>query len=493
MNKLRSGFFKTGLIGFLAACLVLAQARSSLALFDEFKAMTIEREKQLGEEFLLEFQQEATLIEDPFLTSYVNHIGQKLVAQMGPQPFKYKFYIVKDPTMNAFAVPGGYIFLNTGMILMADKEEELAGVMAHEVSHIYCRHMAQMMEKAKVMTVASLLGALASVFLGGAMAQPLIMGAMGGGQAGMLAYSREFEGQADTMGFKWMLSSGYNPEGMVAMFKKMNKQRWYEGGKVPLYLRTHPYTDDRIVVLENKVEIHRNELPPYRNYPDFQYFLLKLNSICGNPHQLLRGMTQDAIREPQNPVPAFGRALALAKLDQAPEAEAAFQQALKLDPKNFLIKRELALFYFDQNRYKEANQLLEELGRQAPQDEVILYYLGRICQERKQPDQAISLYEKAYRLNPTYAQVYYNLGTLYGEKGQLGPAHYYLGLYSLRARALPTALFHFKLALKNLSPGDGLYADAKEQITRLGKMKVKEGGGAISDWGQQNLSPVGMQ
>ena len=252
--------------------------------------MTIEREKQLGEEFLLEFQQEATLIEDPFLTSYVNHIGQKLVAQMGPQPFKYKFYIVKDPTMNAFAVPGGYVFLNTGMILMADREEELAGVMAHEVSHIYCRHMAQMMEKAKVSDGGFLTGGtLASVFLGGAMAQPLIMGAMGGGQAGMLAYSREFEGQADTMGFKWMLSSGYNPEGMVAMFKKMNKQRWYEGGKVPLYLRTHPYTDDRIVVLENKVEIHRNELPPYRNYPDFQYFLLKLNSIVRQPPSTFAG------------------------------------------------------------------------------------------------------------------------------------------------------------------------------------------------------------
>ncbi len=136
--------------------------------------------------------------------------------------------------------------------------------------------------------------------------------------------------------------------------------------------------------------------------------------------------------------------------------------------------------------------MLEELSHQAPQDEVILYYLGRICQERKQPDQAISLYEKAYRLNPTYAEVYYNLGTLYGGKGQLGPAHYYLGMYSLRAKALPTAMFHFKLALKNLSPGDGLYADAKEQMTRLGHMKVKEGGGAISNWGQGNLSPVAM-
>ncbi len=481
MIKLRSYLRRTGIICFLAACLVLLQARASMALFDEFMALTVEREKQIGEEFLLDIQQEATLIEDPFLTSYINKIGQKLVAQMGPQPFKYKFYIIKDPTMNAFAVPGGYVFLHSGMILMADREEELAGVMAHEVSHIYCRHMAQMMEKAKVVTVASLIGALASVFLGGAMAAPMLVGAMGGGEAAMLSYSREFEGQADTMGFKWLLSAGYNPEGMVAMFKKMNKQRWFEGGKVPLYLRTHPYTDDRIVVLENKLAIHKNEVAPYNNYPDFQYFTIKLNSICGNPHQLLRGMTQDAIREPQNPVFAYGRALALAKLDQTAEALAAFQQALKLDPGNFVIKRELALCYFDQNRYQEANQLLEDLTRRAPQDEVTLYYLGRICQERKQTDKALPLFEKVYRLNPTYGEVYYNLGTIYGEKGQLGPAHYYLGLYSLRSKALPTALFHFQVALKNLSPADGRYADAREQVARLKKMKVKDKGGSMSN------------
>jgi predicted Zn-dependent protease len=266
------------------------------------------------------------------------------------------------------------------------------------------------------------------------------------------------------------------------MFRKMNKQRWFEGGKVPLYLRTHPYTDDRIVVLMNKLEIHQNELPPYRNYPDFQYFTLKLDSICGNIHQLLRRVTQDGIREPQNPVFPYGRALALAKLEQPAEAVAAFQQALKLDPGNFIIQRDLALFYFDQNRYQEANQLLEELARRAPQDEGTLYYLGRICQERKQTDQALSLFEKVYRLNPTYGEVYYNLGTLYGEKGQLGPAHYYLGLYSLRAKALPTALFHFKLALKNLSPTDGRYAEAREQATRLEKMKVRVNTGGMSNW-----------
>jgi predicted Zn-dependent protease len=471
MNNFIAISKRPALVLFLAACLLLVQTHASMA---QFETLTIEREKQIGEQFLLELQQESTLIDDPFITSYVNHVGQKLVAQMKPPPFKYKFFVLKDPTFNSFAVPGGYVFLNTGMILEADRVEEMAGVMAHEVSHIYCRHMAQMVEKSKLVTVASIVGAIASVLVGGAMAAPLIMGTMGGGETAMLSYSREFEGQADAMGFKWMLKAGYNPRGMLTMFQKMSKQRWFEGGgKTPLYLQTHPYTDDRIVVLAQKLQIHQKELPPYRNDPDFHYFTIKLDSICGNIHQLLRSMTQSAIREPQNPVFPYGQALAYSKLEQHDKALAAFQQALKLDPDNHLIQRELAIFYFDHNQYPEATQLLTSLANRAPQDDVALYYLGRIYQERKQIDQALSMYEKVSQLNPTFGEVYYYLGTLYGEKGKLGLAHYYLALHSLRAGSLSTAMFHFRTALKNLSPADPRYAEARQQLTRLQEMKVK--------------------
>jgi predicted Zn-dependent protease len=473
MNNLLISIRKSGFILFLAISLLLTQTRGSWAIFDEFKTLSIEREKQIGEQVLLEIQQEVPLIEDPFLTSYINRLGQRLVAQMGPQPFKYKFFIVKDPTMNAFAVPGGYIFLHTGMIMMAEREGELAGVMAHEISHVHCRHMAKMMEKSRAVTIASLAGAIASVFLGGALAQPLIMGVMGGSEAAMLAYSRDNEGEADATGFKWMVKAGYNPRDMVSIFNKMNKHRWFEGGKVPLYLRTHPFTDDRIVELSHQLSIHQSELPPPRDNPDFQYFTVKLEAICGNPNQLLRRMTQDAIRDPRNPVCQYGKALALANLEKATEATAAFQQALKLTPEQPLIQRDLAIFYFHQNRFQESQQLLDQLSRRFPQDDVVLYFLGRIYQERKQLDQALPLFEKVHQLNPTFSEVYYNLGTLYGEKKQLGLAHYYLGLHSLTSKALPLALFHFKRALKNLSPGDTRYLEVQRQVARLEKMKVK--------------------
>jgi predicted Zn-dependent protease len=434
--------------------------------------LSVEKEKQLGEQFLLEIHQEVPLVKDPFLTSYLNQLGQRLVAQIGPQPFQYKFFIVDDPSMNAFAVPGGYIFIHTGLIRMAEREGELAGVMAHEISHVYCRHMSKMMEKSRAVSIASMIGALASVFLGG-VGLPLMVGSMAAGESAMLKYSRDNESEADATGFKWMVKAGYNPRDMVSIFSKMNKQRWLEGGKLPIYLSTHPDVDNRIVELSHQLVMHQKELPPGKDNPAFQFFSAKLESLSGNPNQLLRRMSLDALREPNNPVYAYGRALALAKLDRDNDALAAFQRALQLDPDNPLIKRDLAIFYFDHNKFAEAQQSFNDLSLRYPQDDVSLYYLGRIYQEQKKADQALPLFEKVHKLNPTFSDVYYNLGTLYGQKGKLGLAHYYLAFYSLYVKALPTAMFHFQRAVKDLSASDPRYTEARVQLTRLEKMKVR--------------------
>jgi predicted Zn-dependent protease len=439
-----------------------------------FEGLTIEKERQVGEEFFLELQQIMPIVGDPFLTSYFNRLGQRLATQLGPQPFKYRFFIVDDPSMNAFAVPGGYVFVTTGMIRQMEREGELAGVVAHEISHVYARHMAKQMEKAKITNIATLIGAMAAVFLGGAaLAEPLMVGTMAAGASSMLKYSRDLEQEADSLGFKWMVKAGYDPRDMLSIFRKLGRQRWFEGGEIPVYLSTHPDVDSRLVDLAHQLSRNEGTIPTSPNSVEFQYFTIRVEASCGSPVQLLRRMNQDSAREPQNPVFRYGQALALAKQERFEDALTAFQQALKLAPGNALIQRDLAILYFNRNRYQEAQQLLDELSRRSPQDEVILYYLGRIYQERKQIDQALPLFEKAYNLNPAFIEVYHNLGTLYGEKGQLGLAHYYLGFHSLRTKALTTALFHFQKALKNLPSHDSRYFEVQRQVARLEKMRVK--------------------
>jgi beta-barrel assembly-enhancing protease len=438
-----------------------------------FETLSTEKEKQIGEEFFLELQSVYPISTDPFISSYINRLGHKLEDQQPPHPFRYRFYVLEDPSMNAFAVPGGYIFVNTGFIRLMDHEGELAGVLAHEISHIYARHMARMIDESKPVSIATLIGTLAAVFLGGPLAAALMVGSQAAGQAAMLKYSRDHEKEADDLGFKWMTKAGYDPFEMITAFKKLDKQRWFQGGEPPIYLSTHPHASTRLVDLGSHVMMQRGTSRRKVGDPDFPYFTMKVEASSGNPHLLLRRMTQAAIRDPNNPVNLYGKGLALGKLGRPDEAEEAFQKGLDLDPGNYILQREMAVLNFERSRYQQALPTLLRLTRTRPHDEVVLYYLGRLYQQQHQPDEALAAMERVQVLNPAFVEVYHDLGTLYGEKGRLGPAHYYLGLHALTARAYPTALFHFKKALANMSAADPHYGRVRDQVARLEKMKVR--------------------
>jgi predicted Zn-dependent protease len=414
------------------------------------------------------------MVHDPYLNAYINGIGKKLVKQLGPQPFQFRFFILEDPTINAFAVPGGYIFVNSGLIRLMEREDELAGVLAHEITHVHQRHMAKQLEKSKFTTIATVLGALAAVLLGGAAAGPLLTGVMAGGESAMLAYSREDEAEADTLGFKWMTLAQYDPHCMMSVFQKMNRQRWFESSEIPVYLKTHPELSTRIINLAHLVDSHQiPDQVPTPSSPNFAYFRQRLEALYGNPQRLKRELLIRLSREPDNIPNRYALALVYKRLGDRPKALEAYQQALASSPNNDLIKRDLAILNYETNRPQEAQNLFQELLRRNPKDEISLYYSGIILQDRHQVDDALSLFEKLHNLNPNFTEVYFNLGTLYGEKHRLGPAHYYLGRHSRLAKDLPTALFHFRKALANLVPSEKLYAEAQMEVARLEKMKVK--------------------
>lgn len=439
-----------------------------------FGTLTVEKEKELGEEFCLQLQQYFPVVRDPYLTAYINAIGKKLVNQLGPQPFQYRFFILEDPSYNAFAVPGGYIFVNTGLIRLMDREDELAGVLAHEITHIHQRHMAKRMEKAKFSTVAALVGALAAVLLGGAAAAPLLTGVMAGAETAMLAYSREDEKEADTLGFKWVTMAQYDPHYMMTVFKKMNRQRWFEPRDIPVYLKTHPELETRMVDLAHLADAHqipvRQAAPPS---PAFTFFRQRLEVLYGNPQRLKRELLIRLSQEPDNIPYRYSLALVYKRLGDRVLASQAYQQALARDPNNDLIKRDMAIFAYESNKIQEAQALLKEVLQRNPKDEVSLYYTGLILRDRHQVDEALSLFERLHLMNPAFTEVYYNLGTLYGQQQRLGLAHYYLGRHCRLSKDLPTALFHFRKSLENLTPSDKIYGEAKMEVARLERLRVR--------------------
>jgi len=230
-------------------------------------------EKRIGESIMHDIRlHEPAYLEDPEVTAYVNRLGSHLVAQITEAHPDFEFFVLKDATLNAFAMPGGYIGVHTGLLLAAQSESELASVLAHEISHVTQHHLARQLGAQSQAQLPMLLS-LAVAVLAARSNADLAAGALMAGQAAgiqqQLNYSRDFEREADRLGLRLLQHAGFDTRGMAAFFERLQKYgRIYENN-APGYLRTHPLTTERIADMENRIEGS-----PYRQVPDSLDFLL---------------------------------------------------------------------------------------------------------------------------------------------------------------------------------------------------------------------------
>jgi len=212
--------------------------------FDKFTGWlggSKEREIAVGRQIAAEVEQQAKLVEDPIVTEYVNRVGQNVVLHSDAKvPFTIK--VIDSDEVNAFALPGGYFFVNKGLILAADNEAELAGVMAHEIAHVAARHAMENQGKGALINYASLAG----IIFGGAIISTVLQNAGGimGGLA-MLKFSRGAEVEADSLGVQYLYASGYDPTAMSTMFEKLASKNKKKRGSVAKLFSTHPQSIER--------------------------------------------------------------------------------------------------------------------------------------------------------------------------------------------------------------------------------------------------------
>jgi predicted Zn-dependent protease len=220
--------------------------------------VSLEKEIAMGQQIAAEFEQTARLVEDPVITEYVDRVGQNIVKHSDARvPFHIK--VVDTDEVNAFAFPGGYFYVNKGLVLAADNEAELAGVMAHEISHVTARHATQRMSKAQYLQLFS----LPALFVGGYLAQMGIQNALGLGiNLELMGITRESEREADQLGIQYLWNTGYDPNAFVSFFEKMQDEEKSKPGRLAGWFRTHPSTDDRILAALNEQRF----LPEKDNY-----------------------------------------------------------------------------------------------------------------------------------------------------------------------------------------------------------------------------------
>jgi len=232
-------------------------------------------ERRIGETIMREVRADPTYLDDPELLEYLNALGARLAAAAPGARHDFEFFAMQDPSMNAFALPGGYIGVHTGLITVTDTESELASVLAHEIAHVTQRHIARLFGAQQRLQL-PVLAALAAAILMARSNPELAAGAAAAAQAGgvqaQINYTRDFEREADSVGYQTLAAAGFDVRGMAQMFDVMQKgARVGDDGSVPGYLRTHPLTTERIANAQN-----RAASAPYRQRSDnLDYLLLR--------------------------------------------------------------------------------------------------------------------------------------------------------------------------------------------------------------------------
>ena len=211
--------------------------------------VSLEREVHMGAQYAQLFEQTARFVEDPVVVKFVDGVAQYIVKKSDARvPFVIR--VVDTDEVNAFALPGGYFFVNKGLILEAENESELAGVMAHEIAHVTARHATERMTKSQLLQFAS----LPALFIGGYWTQYAIYQGLGMGMSlAVLGITRKSEAEADQLGAQYLWNSNYDPQGFITFFEKLRSKEKDKPGKFSSFFRTHPSLDDRINQVQKEI------------------------------------------------------------------------------------------------------------------------------------------------------------------------------------------------------------------------------------------------
>ena len=219
---------------------------------------SIEKEIALGKQLANEVERQAKIINDPVISEYVNRVGQNLVRNSDAKvPFTIK--VIDSEEVNAFALPGGFFFVNSGLILKADNEAELAGVMAHEIAHVAARHGTRQATRGEIASLAT----IPLIFMGGWAGYGAYQAASVLVPIGFLKFSRAFESEADMLGLEYMYKTGYDPTAFVDFFEKIETLEKRKPGTMSKVFSTHPLTDDRIKAAQKNIQEILKAKPEY--------------------------------------------------------------------------------------------------------------------------------------------------------------------------------------------------------------------------------------
>lgn len=412
------------------------------------------QEREMGKRFDMMARQRLPLVLDPEFVSYVEEMGREIVARLEGSVFDYRFSVVRDPSINAFAVPGGYIYVNTGLINRARNDDEIAAVLGHEVAHIHAHHIVRQQEKTQLLNYASLLAML------GAVVQPgLAPLAAAAGQAAHLKYRREFEQEADFLGVRYLEGTRFDPRAMLDFFKKLEEEHRVSATLLPPYLRSHPMTDERLNHLE--AILRAKQWDDHERRPTSMR-LQRLQALAraryDRPNEVFDQyfkMRSDSGGNPSADYLFGVVALEVGRFDEAREAlEAARLGGVPGSD------RELGRLALRQRRAAAAVELLEGHLADNGGDGLAWVELARAHEALGDGEAARQAYENGWRAVPELDTAHHGYGLLAGRAGEEGAGFYHLGI-AARLRG------QYEKAIENFSRAQPLLTGDPERSASM--------------------------
>jgi len=409
-------------------------------------------ERKIGEQAVQQIRHEPNFVDDPELTEYVNDIGRRIVAATSDAQQDFEFFVLRDNTINAFAMPGGFVGVHTGLLLAAQTESELASVLAHETAHVTQHHLARLLGKQDQMSVPT----LAAIVLGLLAArsrpdvtQAVITGAAAANVQSQLNYTREFEREADRVGFQYLQQAGFDVSAMPTFFDRLQKAtRLYENN-APAYLRTHPLTSERIADMQNRAQ---NAV--YKQSPDsveFYFVRAKLVAEQGRPSEAVAHF-EDVVRQHRYADEAgarYGLASALLRARDFRRAASEAEAVSKLVGPHPMVELLSARIRLAAGDPAGARDALRSALNRFPNYRPLHYAYVDVLQGMGQHQAALAWLSELVKSYPRDARLYSLQAKSYAASGKQLLHHQALAETYILQGTLPAAIEQLQLAQKS--------------------------------------------
>ncbi len=407
-------------------------------------------ERRIGEDFMRQARVHFDILDDPELNEYLRDLGRRLTDSVDGQP-EFLFFLVNNSSINAFAVPGGFIGVHTGLLLAARSEAELAAVLAHETAHITQRHIPRMIAESQRISGPALVAILAGILIaasGQSGGEAAVLLTTAGLAQHELNFTRAFEQEADRIGMNILNNAGFDARAMPGFFEQMELLTRLYDNNLPEFLRSHPVTGRRIAESRNHAEGF-----PARSNPDasaFVHMQARLRVLGNKPEEALK-LFRAKMVTPDVPHPAadrYGYALALFANKHHEEARLETALLLKARPDYVPYQILRAEIELAAGNKPAGLKIYAEAGRQFPASLALIQRHASALLKTGQPAQAQQLLDKAVRQRPQEPALYKMLASAAGESGKKMEAHRAYGEYYFLTGQPRAAIEQFELAIR---------------------------------------------